>query len=150
MGIYLDYNASTPIDERVLEEMIDIYRYHYGNADSRTHQFGTVANRIVEKSRGNVADLLGISRADIYFTSGSTESNNIAILGLEAYGQDNGRKHIITTGIEHKSVLEPCRILAERGFEVEYVMPEEDGRIQVKDVLQRQKRHTSSEHHACK
>lgn len=142
MGIYLDYNASTPIDERVLEEMIDIYRYHYGNADSRTHQYGTEANRIVEKARGNVADLLGVSRGDIYFTSGSTESNNIAILGLEAYGRDNGRKHIITTGIEHKSVLEPCRILEERGFDVEYVMPGEDGRIQAADVLRRVRKDT--------
>lgn len=142
MGIYLDYNASTPIDERVLEEMIDIYRYHYGNADSRTHQFGSTANKIVENSRENVADLLGISRSDIYFTSGSTESNNIAILGMESYGRDNGRKHIITTGIEHKSVLEPCRILSERGFDVEYVMPGEDGRIQAEDVLQRVRKDT--------
>lgn len=137
MGIYLDYNASTPIDERVLEKMIDIYRYHYGNADSRTHQFGSEAKRIVEKSRKNVADLLGISKGNIYFTSGSTESNNIAILGLESYGRDSGRKHVITTGIEHKSVLEPCRILEERGFKVEYVMPREDGRIRSEDVLHR-------------
>lgn len=137
MGIYLDYNASTPIDERVLEEMIDIYRYHYGNADSRTHLFGSEANRIVEKSRENVANLLGISRGDVYFTSGSTESNNIAILGLESYGRNSGRKHVITTGIEHKSVLEPCKILEERGFEVEYVMPGEDGRIHTDDVLHR-------------
>ena len=137
MGIYLDYNASTPIDERVLEKMIDIYRYHYGNADSRTHQFGSEAKRIVEKSRKNVADLLGISKGNIYFTSGSTESNNIAILGLESYGRDSGRKHVITTGIEHKSVLEPCRILEERGFKVVYVMPREDGRIRSEDVLHR-------------
>lgn len=142
MGIYLDYNASTPIDERVLEEMIDIYRYHYGNADSRTHQYGAEANRIVEKSRGNVADLLGISKGDVYFTSGSTESNNIAILGLEAYGRDNGRMHVITTGIEHKSVLEPCRILEERGFEVEHVMPGEDGRIKFEDVMRRVRKDT--------
>lgn len=142
MGIYLDYNASTPIDGRVLNKMIDIYRYHYGNADSRTHQFGSEANKIVETSRENVAALLGVSRGNVYFTSGSTESNNIAILGLESYGHDCGRRHIITTGIEHKSVLEPCKVLEKRGFEVEYVMPREDGRIQAEDVLKRVRKDT--------
>lgn len=142
MGIYLDYNASTPVDERVLNKMIDIYRDHYGNADSRTHQFGSEANKIVENSRENVAALLGVSRGDVYFTSGSTESNNIAILGLESYGRDHGRKHIITTGIEHKSVLEPCKVLEKRGFEVEYVMPGQDGRIQAEDVLERVRKDT--------
>ena len=137
MGIYLDYNASTPIDERVLDEMVDIYRNHFGNADSRTHQFGFDANRVVEHARRQVAALLKVSADNVYFTSGSTESNNMAILGLESLGRRTGRQHIITTSIEHKSVLAPCQVLGERGFEVEYVSPGEDGCVAVQEVLKR-------------
>lgn len=137
MGIYLDYNASTPIDERVLAYMMDIYRNHYGNADSRTHRFGSEAKNIVERSRQQVADLLKAPKEAVYFTSGSTESNNMAVLGLESHGNLTGRKHIITTAMEHKSVLEPCRVLAQRGFEVEYVRPHEDGRVWAEDILER-------------
>lgn len=137
MGVYLDYNASTPIDERVLAEMVDVYRNHYGNADSRTHQFGSDTKHIVEQARQEVADLLAVPREAVYFTSGSTESNNMVLLGLEEYGNTTGRKHIITTAIEHKSILEPCRILESRGFEVEYVYPHEDGRVSAEDILER-------------
>ena len=79
MSVYLDYNASTPIDERVLEVMIDIYKNSIGNADSRTHNFGENARRIVENAREQVASLLDIDKGEVFFTSGSTESNNIAI-----------------------------------------------------------------------
>ncbi len=135
MGFYLDYNASTPVDERVLETMIDVYRNHYGNADSRTHQFGSDAKNLVENARQSVADLLGVRREAVCFTSCSTESNNLAILGLEEYGRRSGRMHIITTAIEHKSVLEPLKILEQRGFRVDYVRPYEDGRIRADEVL---------------
>lgn len=137
MGIYLDYNASTPIDQRVLEKMVDIYRNHYGNADSRTHEFGSDAKRIVEEARRKLGTLLGVPDEYIYFTSGSTESNNMAVLGLESYGHALGRHHIITTAIEHKSVLEPCKQMEKRGFEVEYVLPHKDGRVHAEDVLDR-------------
>ncbi len=134
MGMYLDYNASTPVDPRVLDVMIDVYRNHFGNASSRTHKFGLDASKIVEQARENVSALLGVQRNEVIFTSGSTESNNIAILGLEEKGRETGRMHIITTAMEHKSVLEPCRVLEKRGFEVEYLRPGEDGRIRVEDV----------------
>ena len=127
MGVYLDYNASTPIDQRVLEKMVDIYKNHYGNADSRTHKFGMTTKSIVENARRQIGNLLGVPGEYVYFTSGSTESNNIAILGLEEYGCVSGKRHIITTAMEHKSVLEPCRYLEKKDFEVEYIMPHKDG-----------------------
>ena len=118
MGAYLDYNASTPVDERVLEKMTDIYRNHFGNADSRTHRFGSDAKSIVEDARMKVARLLGTADEFVFFTSGSTESNNMAVLGLEEYGIRSGKRHIVTTAIEHKSILEPCRHLEKKGFEI--------------------------------
>lgn len=135
MGVYLDYNASTPIDERVLDTMVEIYRNHFGNADSRTHQFGSDAKKVVENARRQLGDLLGISSELVYFTSGSTESNNMAVLGIESYGRSSGKNHIITTAIEHKSILEPCIQLENRGFEVEYIRPHEDGRVHTEDIL---------------
>ncbi len=134
MGMYLDYNASMPVDPRVLDVMIDVYRNHFGNASSRTHKFGLDANKIVEQAREYVSDLLGVQRNEVIFTSGSTESNNMVLLGLEEKGRETGRMHIITTAMEHKSVLEPCKVLEKRGFEVEYLKPGEDGRIRVEDV----------------
>ena len=86
MSNYLDYNASTPIDPRVLNVMIDAFKNKYGNADSRTHAFGESARRIVEESRGNIAELLDINKDEVFFTSGATESDNISILGLQEYG----------------------------------------------------------------
>ncbi len=135
MSIYLDYNASTPVDKRVLDVMIDVYTNSYGNADSRTHDYGVNARSIVEKSRGQVAELIGAKNNEVFFTSGATESNNIAILGLQEYAQHSGKHHIVTTEIEHKSVLEPIRFLQRIGFEVTYLKPGVDGRVSVSDVL---------------
>lgn len=87
MSIYLDYNASAPIDDRVLEKMIYVYKNVIGNADSRTHDFGDNARKIVEDARGKVASILGINKDEVFFTSGATESNNIVIQGLEEYGR---------------------------------------------------------------
>ena len=129
MSIYLDYNASAPIDPRVLEVMIDAYQNHFGNADSRTHDFGDGARAITEDARGKVASLLGVKKDEVFFTSGATESNNIAILGLRKYGEETNRKHIITSSIEHKAVLNAAKYLAESGFEVEFVDPDESGRV---------------------
>lgn len=134
MSIYLDYNASAPIDSRVLDIMIDAYKNHAGNADSRTHDFGDDARSLVEQSREKIAALLGVKRDEVFFTSGATESNNIAILGLKEYGLKNKRKHIITSSIEHKAVLEAAKHLEKDGFEVEYVDPDISGRISVDEI----------------
>ncbi len=129
MSIYLDYNASTPIDERVLNEMVVSYREYYGNADSRTHDYGQRASQKIEDARRQVASLLGIQSNEVIFTSGATESNNMAVLGLEEYGIRSNKRHIITTSIEHKAVLEATRHLIEKRFEVELINPNESGRI---------------------
>ncbi|MBQ8514244.1 MAG: cysteine desulfurase [Ruminococcus sp.] len=135
MAVYLDYNASAPIDERVLEKMTEVYRFHYGNADSRTHVFGTDAKEIVSASRRTLAELLGVDSTDVFFTSGSTESNNMAILGLLDYALESGRNHFITTSIEHKSVLEAMKHLQEKGCRVDFVSPDASGRIKASQIL---------------
>jgi len=135
VSIYLDYNASTPIDERVLDAMVYAYRNFYGNPDSRTHDYGTSANRQVEIARAQVASMLGTSKNEIVFTSGATESDNLAILGLADYGIRSGKKHIITTAIEHHAVLEPMKVMEKRGFIVDYISPDESGRIDAQQLL---------------
>lgn len=135
MGIYLDYNATSPIDERVLELMVDVYRNNYGNADSRTHDYGDSARRIVEEARQKVAEMLEIKKDEVFFTSGATESNNIAIRGLKDFGIKNEKKHIITSSIEHKAVLESAKYLANEGFDVEYVSPDLSGRVSYEDII---------------
>lgn len=95
MSVYLDYNASAPIDMRVLDKMVDVYKNSYGNADSRTHQYGESAREIVENARKQVANLLNIRPDEVFFTSGATESNNIAIQGLVEYAEKSGKKHIV-------------------------------------------------------
>lgn len=135
MSIYLDYNASAPIDPTVLATMVDVYQNHIGNADSRTHDYGDQARGVVETARKQVASLLGIDATEVFFTSGSTESNNIAIQGLEAYANECGKKHIITSSIEHKSVLETAKAMSKRGFEVDIVDPEPSGSISVNKVM---------------
>ncbi|SHJ74240.1 cysteine desulfurase [Hathewaya proteolytica DSM 3090] len=135
MGIYLDYNASSPIDLRVLECMNDIYKNSYGNADSRTHDYGDSARKVVENARAQVANLIGRNKDEIFFTSGSTESNNIAVLGLKKYAEESGKKHIITSSIEHKAILESVKALSREGFRVDYVKPDSEGMIRAEDVL---------------
>lgn len=135
MSVYLDYNASAPIDERVLNCMIRVYKTTIGNADSRTHDYGDEARKIVEKARNQVASILGIFKDEVFFTSGATESNNIAIQGLRKYGEQSSKKHIITTSIEHKAVLETVKNMKEFGFDIDLVEPDETGRISVDDVI---------------
>lgn len=135
MSVYLDYNASTPIDPRVLETMIDVYQNHYGNADSRTHDYGEGARQLLDQARANVAMLLQVNKGEVFFTSGATESDNIATLGLRTYGEKNNRKHIISTTIEHKAILEPLKHLEKCGFEIELVNPDQSGRINVDELL---------------
>ena len=135
MAVYLDYNASAPLDSRVLDRMIDIYQNHSGNADSRTHVFGTDAKEIVASSRKTIAGILDVDATDLFFTSGSTESNNMAILGLADYAKQSGKTHFITTAIEHKSVLEAMKRLKALGFDVDFVAPDMSGRIKPEQIL---------------
>ena len=135
MAIYLDFNASAPIDSRVLERMIEVYRFHYGNADSRTHKFGAEAKELVASSRRTITDILRIDSADILFTSGATESNNMAVIGLLEYAQKSGKTHFITTAIEHKSVLEAMKYLQRHGCQVDFVRPDESGQIRPEQIL---------------
>ena len=135
MGIYLDYNASAPIDNRVLEVMIDVYKNSYGNADSRTHDQGDHARLIVENARKQVASLLGVKSGEVFFTSGATESNNIAIQGIEEYAKRTGKKHIITTAIEHKAVLETVKAMQRKGFDIDIISPMASGRVEVQSIL---------------
>lgn len=129
MSVYLDYNASAPIDSRVLDYMVEIYKGTLGNADSRTHDFGETSRQVVEKARNEVANLLSIKKDEVFFTSGATESNNIVLLGLKEYAELTGKKHIITSSIEHKAILETTKHLQQLGFKVDYVAPERDGRV---------------------
>lgn len=142
MPLYLDYNASTPVDPRVLEVMIDVYSNHYGNASSRTHQFGQEANRLVNHARRSIAQVLDANPSDVLFTSGATESDNLAILGLAQWGRENGKMHIISTPIEHKAVLEPLRYLASQGFEIELVPVGPSGRVDADEVVRRVRSNT--------
>mgnify|MGYP004443795959 FL=1 len=106
MSLYLDYNASAPISKAALDSMIDVYQNTIGNSDSRTHTYGDQARQVVETARRQVANLIGVKPGEVVFTSGATESNNMALLGLQEYANSTGRKHIITSQIEHKSILE--------------------------------------------
>lgn len=135
MGMYLDYNASAPIDLRVLECMNDVYLNAFGNADSRTHDYGDRANKVVEDARSQVARLIGRKKDEIFFTSGSTESNNIAILGLRDYAEKTGKKHVITSSIEHKAILESVKVLSKDDFKIDYVKPDSSGSINVQEVI---------------
>jgi len=137
MPLYLDYNATTPVHPAVLDEMVAVYRENYGNASSRTHLYGQRARQAVEKARQQVASLLAIDRSEVVFTSGATESNNLAILGLARWGGRVGRRHVISTQIEHKAVLEPLAYLASEGFEVELVPVDRGGRVNPDYVLSR-------------
>lgn len=135
MSLYLDYNASAPILPEVLDIMFDAYKNVPGNADSRTHIFGTNAQKLVQNSRNTIAEVLGVDQSEIIFTSGSTESNNTVILGIEEYAEKTEKKHIITTAIEHKAILEPLKYLETKGFKVDYVKPNETGRIDADYLL---------------
>ena len=124
--IYLDYGATTPVDPRVVDAMIPWLREHFGNPASRSHAWGWEAEAAVEKARGDVADLIGADPREIVWTSGATESNNLAIKGAAHFYKTRG-KHLITVKTEHKAVLDPMRELERQGFEVSYLDVQEDG-----------------------
>lgn len=133
--VYLDCAATTPVDRRVAEEVLRLFVDDFGNAGSRTHTYGATAQREVNIARERIASLLAASPDEVFFTSGATESDNIAILGLAAQGAREGRRHVVSTAIEHKAVLEPLARLSEEGFEVTLVSPDHQGYVSADDVL---------------
>lgn len=127
--IYLDCNATAPLAPPVREVVLRYLDTEYGNAGSRTHDYGSRAKAAVREARESVAQTLDAAPDEVVFTSGATESNNLAILGLAAGPAGDDRRHIVTTAIEHKAVLEPLAELEKRGFEVTYVRPERGGYV---------------------
>jgi cysteine desulfurase len=128
MPVYLDHAATTPVDVRVAARMAEILRSEteYGNPASSSHGYGDVAAALVESARTQVAGAVGASAAEVIFTSGATEANNLAIFGISQYYRERGR-HIVTARTEHKAVLDPCRELERRGWEVSYLVPDKEG-----------------------
>ena len=131
--VYLDYGATTPVDPRVVDAMIPWLREHFGNAASRSHAWGWEAEEAIEKARGHVADLIHADPREIVWTSGATESDNLALKGAAHFYKDKGR-HLITVKTEHKAVLDTMRELERQGFEVTYLDVQENGLLDL-DVL---------------
>ncbi|MBK8551932.1 MAG: IscS subfamily cysteine desulfurase [Ignavibacteria bacterium] len=131
--VYMDYNATTPVDPRVLEAMIPYFCDIFGNASSANHKYGWEAEEAVSRSRRNVADLIGASPKDIIFTAGSTEANNIAIKGVAEVYAEKGN-HIITCTTEHKAIIETCQCLESKGVETTYLNVDEFGLIDLDEL----------------
>lgn len=129
---YLDYNATTPIDTRVLDAMLPFLKENFANPSS-THYFGTIINEAVKSARTQVADLIGADNKEIIFTSGSTEAINIALKGVAENYSDKG-KHIITISTEHKAVLDTCKFLENRGYEITYLSVQQNGLIDLNEL----------------
>jgi cysteine desulfurase len=133
LPIYMDYSATTPVDPRVVDKMIPYLREQFGNPASRSHQYGWDAERAVEEARENVAALVNCDPREIIWTSGATESDNLAIKGAAHFYKSKG-KHIITVKTEHKAVLDTCRELEREGFEVTYLDVKDDGLIDLEKL----------------
>lgn len=133
--IYLDMQATTPVDPRVLDAMLPFYVGEFGNPHSRTHAYGWESEKAVEEAREHVASLIGADPKEIIFTSGATESNNMSIKGVARFfGRSGKKKHIITTQTEHKCVLDSCRHLQDEGFEVTYLPVQSNGLVKMEDL----------------
>lgn len=133
--IYLDMQATTPVDPRVLDSMIPYYVGVYGNPHSRTHAYGWESEQAVESAREHIAKLIGADSKEIIFTSGATESNNMSIKGVARFfGRGGKKKHIITTQTEHKCVLDSCRHLQDDGFEITYLPVKNNGLIDMAEL----------------
>jgi cysteine desulfurase len=133
LPIYMDNHATTPMDPRVLEEMLPYFVERFGNAASRNHEFGWVAEQAVEQSRERIAKLIGATSKEIIFTSGATESNNLAIKGVAEMYKEKGN-HIITQVTEHKAVLDTCKRLEKYGYRVTYLPVQKNGQIDLEDL----------------
>ena len=127
--IYLDYSATTPVDQRVADKMIPYLTEHFGNPASRSHVFGWVAEKAVENAREQVAALVNADPKEIVWTSGATESNNLAIKGAANFYAGSKGKHIVTVTTEHKAVIDPVRELERQGFDATYLDPEPNGLV---------------------
>src|SRR3990167_6015754 len=127
--IYLDNHSTTPVDPRVLEAMLPYFKDEFGNAASRSHAFGLRAERAVEEARSRIASLINADDPEeIIFTSGATESDNLAIKGVAEIYKEKGN-HIITNAIEHKAVLDTCKFLEEKGYEISYLPVDREGLV---------------------
>ncbi len=138
MPTYLDCNATTPLDPSVREVLLRFLDVEYGNEGSRTHELGARAKQAVQRARDQLAAVVGAKRDEVLFTSGATESNNLAILGLRGAAEQAGHRHVITTQIEHKAVLEPCEILERSGYEITRLPVDASGAVDpdaVRDAL---------------
>ena len=133
MRIYLDNNATTPVDPQVLDAMLPYFGERFGNAASRSHSFGWEAEEAVEHARQQVAELIGADSKEIIWTSGASERNNIAIKGVAEKYADKGR-HIITQVTEHKAVIDPCKYLEQHGFRVTFLPVDHLGRVDVQQL----------------
>ncbi|KAH8866524.1 Cysteine desulfurase, mitochondrial [Schistosoma japonicum] len=133
--IYFDFQASTQVDPRVLDAMLPFYINYFGNPHSRTHEYGWYCEEAIEKARMNVARLINADHKEVIFTSGATESNNLAVKGVAKFYYPK-KKHIVTTQIEHKCVLDSCRVLENSGFEVTYLPVKKSGVLDL-EVLEK-------------
>ncbi len=133
LPVYMDYNATTPCDPRVVEAMLPYFSEKFGNAASRSHAFGWEAEEAVNRARRRVADLCGATPKEIVFTSGATESDNLALKGVAEMYREKGR-HIVTCVTEHKAVLDTCKRLETRGFEVTYLGVDRKGHISLDEL----------------
>jgi cysteine desulfurase len=133
LPIYLDYQATTPVDPRVLDAMLPYFTEHFGNAASRNHRYGWEAEAAVEQAREEIAALIGASSKEIVFTSGSTEAINLGLKGVAQMYAEKGR-HIVTSLAEHKAVLDTAKHLEKEGFEVTYLQPDRTGRVSAEAV----------------
>src|ERR1700678_3286555 len=133
LPLYMDNHATTPLDPRVLEAMMPYFTGKFGNAASRNHQFGWEAEAAVESARAQIAKLIGATAKEIIFTSGATESNNLAIKGIAEMYRERGN-HIITQATEHKAVLDTCKKLEKQGYVVTYLQPQADGLIDIEEL----------------
>ena len=131
--IFMDYQSTTPIDPRVLDKMLPYMTVRFGNAHSRSHQYGWEASNAINKARKNISNLIGSSPDEIIFTSGATESNNLAIKGLAQFYKN--KNHILTTSIEHKCVINTCRDLENKGYNVTYLPVNKKGLLEPQTVL---------------
>lgn len=129
LPIYLDYQATTPMDPRVIEVVDKVMREDFGNPHSRTHIFGWRAEELIEIARKQIADLIGADPKEIFFTSGATESNNLAIKGVLGFYKDSGKNHVITLATEHKCLVNSCRAMEQEGCEVSFLEVGKNGLV---------------------
>ena len=135
--IYFDHAATTPVDPRVAKAVMHHMVEEFGNAGSRTHEYGARSAAASEEARKQVGAVVDAEPAEVIFTSGATESDNLAILGLATHGLECNRRHIVSTAIEHKAVLEPLEALEGRGFKIDLISPDQSGAVDAEEVLSR-------------